>query len=67
METPSAIEQLWDNLLSRQQKLVRAAFEALGEDEQVAVLVHLRKMTSEPDWHPEQRTSALVALEALNM
>jgi len=65
MDAPGAVEQLWDNLLSRQHKLVRAAFESLGEDEQVAVLAHLRKMTSEPDWHPEQRASAMAALEAL--
>jgi hypothetical protein len=65
MDAPGAVEQLWDNLLSRQLERVRKAYRSLDKDEQVAVLAHLRKMESEPGWHPEQRTSAIVALEAL--
>jgi uncharacterized protein YdeI (YjbR/CyaY-like superfamily) len=62
-DTPEA---LWDALLSREPELVRAAFHRLGAGEQEAVLFHLRRMTAEPDWHPEQRLSAQAALQVLD-
>lgn len=64
-ETSISIEQFWDNLLSREPASVRQAYATLEKKEQVAVLVHLRKMVSEPGWQPEQRASAAAALEAL--
>jgi hypothetical protein len=59
-------EELWDQLLSRQPKKVQTAFENLSAQEQHAVLDHLQRMATEPDWHPEQRISAAAALEALS-
>ena len=59
-------EVLWEQILSRQPDRVRAAFQTLTQDEQRAVLSHLQRMSNEPGWHPEQRASAQVALQALN-
>ena len=61
-----ALERFWDNLLSRDRDLIQAAYSGLEAAEQKSVLAHLRRMASEPDWHPEQRLSALAALDALN-
>jgi len=61
----AAPETLWDYLLSRDQNRVRAAFAGLDPAEKKAVLEHLRRMSSEPGWHPEQRESARAALHAL--
>jgi hypothetical protein len=59
------LETLWDDLLSRDQELVRAAFGTLSAEEQKSVLAHLQRMVNEPGWQPEQRLSALAALDAL--
>jgi hypothetical protein len=60
-----SIEDLWQALLSRQAAQVQAAFGTLDSEQQSAVIAHLRRMTQEPGWHPEQRISAQAALEAL--
>jgi hypothetical protein len=60
------LEILWDNLLSRQPDRVRSAFAALASAEQQVVLEHLRRMSREAGWHPEQRRSACAALDALS-
>jgi len=66
MQNITAIpESLWDYLLSREEYRIRAAFASLNSQEKQAVLEHLRTMSSEPDWHPEQRKSAAAALHAL--
>jgi hypothetical protein len=62
---PEDLELIWDQLLSRKPGLVRTAFVNLDEDEQHAVLAHLRRMTSESGWQPSQRESAQAALEVL--
>jgi hypothetical protein len=59
------LEEIWDGLLSRQPERIRTAFARLTEAEQSAALAHLRRMASEPDWQPEQRQSAQVALDCL--
>ena len=59
-------ETLWDHLLSRQTKRIQSAFERLSTREQDAVITHLQRMATEPDWHPEQRISAQAALQALS-
>jgi len=59
------LEQLWNDLLSRQPELIREAFEALDFPSQKIVIDHLQKMAKESGWQPEQRTSANVALQAL--
>lgn len=60
------LEHLWDRLLSRQPEQVREAFSELSAPDQQTVLTHLQRMAGEPGWHPEQRASALVALNALS-
>ena len=64
-ENLDSIEDLWDELLSRQPELVRTAFSSLDSDERAAVLAHLQRIVSEAGWHPEQRLSAQAALDAL--
>jgi len=59
------LEDLWDRLLSRQPEQARAAFARLAPTEQAAVRAHLTRMAQEDGWHPEQRQSALLALDAL--
>lgn len=59
------IETFWEDILSRQPERIQAAFVSLSEDEQIAVLDHLKRMASEPGWHPEQVASASKALETL--
>jgi len=63
--TPEQLEVLWNDLLSRQVKLVREAFNSLDPSSQRIVLLHLKRMESESGWQPEQRTSAKAALSAL--
>lgn len=60
------LELLWDQLLSRQPELVRKAYSELALPEQQAVRLHLEHMINEPGWHPEQRLSAWVAIQALS-
>lgn len=61
-----ALEDLWDQLLSRRAERVLAGYASLTSAEQKAVVVHLQRMASEPGWHPEQRASARAALAALD-
>ena len=61
-----SIEDFWEEILSRQTERIQAAFASLSVEEKVAVLQHLKRMTSEPGWHPEQIASASKALETLN-
>jgi hypothetical protein len=63
---PDPLEILWDHLLSRQPAKIRQAYNALDEAGRRATLAHLRRMVTEPDWHPEQRKSARAALEVLD-
>ncbi len=60
------IEMFWEEILSRQRDRILIAFRSLSEDEKAAVLNHLKGMTSEPGWHPEQIRSASTALDVLN-
>jgi hypothetical protein len=64
-DTLSSLENLWDRLLSRDLALVRSTFNELSAGEQQAVARHLKRMVSEPGWHPEQQLSAQTALEAI--
>lgn len=59
------LEAFWDNLLSRQSDKVQSAFETLDPNQRPSVLAHLKRMITEPGWHPEQRQSAEAALRAL--
>ena len=63
--TTEQLETLWDNLLSRQPELVRAAFDSLNSPSQKIVLAHLQRMASETGWQLEQQASALAAIQIL--
>jgi hypothetical protein len=62
----SHIDLVWEQILSRDPELIRAIYEKLTMDEQMAVLKHLNIMISEKGWHPEQVKSAQAALKTLN-
>jgi len=62
---PDQLEEVWDNLLSRQPELIRAAFASLNPPNQKAVITHLNRMISETGWQPEQQVSAKAAIQAL--
>jgi hypothetical protein len=59
------LEQLWEELLSRQPGTIKAAFASLNPSNQKVVLAHLQRMVSEPGWQPEQNLSARAALDVL--
>lgn len=61
----SFLEKSWDDLLSRNNDRIIARFVSLDSSSQKTVLDHLRRMTTESGWHPEQVRSALSALQAL--
>jgi hypothetical protein len=60
------LEQIWDSLLSRETDRIIKTFLSLDEQNQVVVKDHLVRMINEPGWHPEQVSSAMVALKALS-
>jgi hypothetical protein len=60
-----SVAEFWSELLSGDAGRARQAFAPLSSDEQQAVLLHLRRMTTEPGWHPAQVENALAALDAL--
>jgi hypothetical protein len=55
----------WEAILSRQTERIQTVYRALSPEEQQTVRQHLRRMASEPDWHPAQRVSAEKALRVL--
>ncbi len=59
------LEEVWDEILSRQPELIRQAYNNLDQASQKVVITHLHRMASEPDWHPEQQVSAQTALEVI--
>ena len=61
-----AVVTYWEEILSRQPERIQEAFSALSEEEKMAVVNHLNRMTNEPGWHPEQVESASKALQTLN-
>ncbi len=56
---------IWTELLSRDEPLIRRAFSQLNQTEKIAARAHLIKMTTEDGWHPEQIRSAQAALDAI--
>jgi hypothetical protein len=62
----SFLEQTWDGILSRDPQRITQVFNGLSSKDQQVVLHHLRKMTSESGWHPEQVISAQTALDVLD-
>jgi hypothetical protein len=62
---PNDLEDLWNNLLSRQPELICTVFAKLDMPSQELVCAHLIRMAKEAGWQPEQRDSARAALKAL--
>lgn len=60
------LEKLWDEILSCNKILVDKAFADLSEQQKQAVRSHLGRMTTEPDWHPEQVRPAKFAIKVLH-
>jgi hypothetical protein len=60
-----SVEQLWDNLLSREIEKIKSSFQHLNQSDRIAVIEHLNRMTTEDGWHPEQNKSAQIALQAI--
>ena len=58
-------ETLWEKILSRDENQIMHAASGLSAQEVQRVLQHLRAMTSEEGWHPEQQRSAQIALDTL--
>ena len=61
----NTVEIIWDALLSRDEAQIRPAYLALDAQTRQAVGAHLRVMTSEDGWHPEQVISAQAALDVI--
>jgi predicted Zn-ribbon and HTH transcriptional regulator len=59
------LEEIWSALLSRDQDEIKRIYHLLGKTSREVVLEHLKKMASEPGWHPEQVISAQKALQAI--
>jgi hypothetical protein len=67
MSSPSdPLTQFWDTLFSRQPERIRGVFIPLDDATRQALVQHLLRMVTEPDWHPEQRSSAQAALDAIH-
>lgn len=65
-QAPKTLEEFWDAILSRDPRRIRVVYQTLDSVDQKRLLEHLRKMASEDGWHPDQRTSALAALDAIS-
>ena len=65
--SPDELETLWDALLSRQVDLILKAFNSLDKEGKQAVMNHLKRMSIEMGWHPEQAASAKSALDVLEI
>ena len=59
------VELFWEGILSRQPDQIRSAFNSVDKTTQQDVLAHLQDMATGEGWHPEQVTSARIALEVL--
>ena len=64
-QSQDELETLWDALLSRQANLILQAFNSLDKEGKEAVMNHLKRMSTEMGWHPEQAASAKSALDVL--
>lgn len=65
LEERGPLELFWDAILSQQPDQIRSAYDSLDLSERQPLIIHLRRMASEPGWQPEQRKSALAALETI--
>jgi hypothetical protein len=59
------LENFWENMLSREPKLIRLAWNTLSAEEQQSVYEHLHDMATGEGWMDAQRESAQAALKVL--
>jgi hypothetical protein len=59
------LETLWAEILSKDGEKILAAIRSLSEEEQRAVVDHLKRMVSEIGWSEGQRSRAKTALHVL--
>jgi len=59
-------DNLWEDILSRDQEIIRKAYLRVSRNDQTAIKNHLQEMCGESDWHPQQKMSAEIALSAIN-
>jgi len=59
-------EDIWENILSEEENLIRHVFSLLNEEEKGTVISHLKKMAKEAGWHPFQIRSSQFALTILD-
>lgn len=64
-EHDAYLEKTWNAILSRDEKEILRVFSALDPDSRRTVVEHLKKMTAEDGWHPEQVKSAGRALQVI--
>ena len=60
-----SIGLLWDRLLSREPEKIKSTFHHINQSERNVVIEHLNRMTTEDGWYPEQKKSALIALQII--
>jgi hypothetical protein len=65
-DSSDPLTQFWDALFSRQPERIRQVFAPLDMATRKALIDHLQRMVTEPDWQPVQRDSAQAALDAVH-
>jgi hypothetical protein len=64
-DSSDPLTQFWDALFSRQPERIRQVVVQLDSATRSALIAHLQRMVTEPDWQPVQRDSAQAALDAI--
>jgi hypothetical protein len=64
-EPTDDLAEFWEDLLSSQPARIRRAWLSLTDDECLAVLEHLRRMSRGTGWQPAQQQAALEALRVI--
>ena len=59
-------EDLWSTILSEDSEKVISIFNTINPAEIIFIINHLKKMTTEDDWHPFQKRSAAFALDIID-
>ena len=59
------LDDLWREILSSEPARIRRVWRRLTDDECRAVLEHLRRMTEQTGWQPEQCAAAAAALRVV--
>jgi hypothetical protein len=59
------LESFWAEILSNEPSRITAAFLSVSEEEQKAVIEHLKRMVEENGWSEGQSSNARAALDCL--